>query len=216
MLRLLLLCALSAAAFAQENRAAIDNDQVRVLRVTQPPHQKTRLHDHKVNRVMIYLQPGRQTFAWQDGKTTELTWKAGEAKWSPAAGMHVAEIVSEQPVTIVEVELKKPADPSKHAGGPLDPVKLDPKQYRVLFENEQARVLHVRIGAKQSTPMHEHGLNRVVAYLSDQKLRVRTPDGKSEVVEHKAGEVSWGGPGRHKEENLNAAPFEVVVVELKI
>src|SRR5690349_18163522 len=92
----------AAAAFGQDNRAAIDNDQVRVLRVTQPPHQKTRLHDHKVNRVMIYLQPGRQNFEWEGGKKTVLTWKAGEAKWSPAAGMHVAEIVSDQPVNIVE------------------------------------------------------------------------------------------------------------------
>jgi quercetin dioxygenase-like cupin family protein len=216
MLRLTLLLAAAAAAFAQENRAVIDNDQVRVLRVTQAPHQKTRLHDHKINRVMVYLQPGRQTFEWEGGKKTVLTWKAGEAKWSPAAGMHIAEIVSDQPVTIVEIELKKPADPSKRPGGPLDPVKLDSKQYRVLFENDQARVLHVKIGAGQSTPMHEHVLNRVVTYLSDQKLRVTTPDGKAEMVEHKAGDVSWGAPAKHKEENLNAAPFEVVVVELKI
>src|ERR1051326_8520713 len=98
MLRLTLLLAAAAAAFAQENRAVIDNDQVRVLRVTQAPHQKTRLHDHKINRVMVYLQPGRQTFEWEGGKKTVLTWKAGEAKWSPAAGMHIAEIVSDQPV----------------------------------------------------------------------------------------------------------------------
>ena len=216
MLRSMLLLTAASAAFAQDNRAVIDNDQVRVLRVTQAPHQKTRLHDHKINRVMVYLQPGKQNFEWEGGKKTVLTWKAGEAKWSPAGGMHVAEIVSDQPVTIIEIELKKPADPSKRAGGPLDPVKLDPKDYKVLFENGQARVLHVNIGGGQSTPMHEHGLNRVVTYLSDQKLRVSTPDGKSEIVEHKAGDVSWGGPAKHKEENLLSAPFEVIVVELKI
>jgi hypothetical protein len=34
-------------------------------------------------------------------------------------------------------------------------------------------------------------------------------------VKHKAGEVSWGTPTKHKEENLSDKPFEVVVVELK-
>ena len=36
-----------------------------------------------------------------------------------------------------------------------------------------------------------------------------------ESVQHKAGEVSWGGPTKHKEENLSDKPFEALVVELK-
>ena len=55
---------------------------------------------------MIYLQPGKQTIDYQDGKKAVLSWVAGEAKWSPASGMHIAEITSDQLVTIVEVELK--------------------------------------------------------------------------------------------------------------
>ena len=58
---------------------------------------------------------------------------------------HIAEIVSDKPVTIIEVELKKPADPAKKATGPLDPVKLDPKQYKVVLENDQVRVLYVNM-----------------------------------------------------------------------
>jgi quercetin dioxygenase-like cupin family protein len=212
----IMLLAAAAALPAQDSRAVIDNDQVRVLKVTQEAHKKTPLHEHKINRVMIYLQPGRQDFEYPETKKKSvLTWKAGEAKWSPAGGKHIAEIVSDKPVTIVEIELKKPGDPSKKATGPLDPVKLDPKEYKVVLDNDQVRVLHVKIGAGQSTPLHEHALNRVVTYLSDQKLRVTTPDGKAEVVERKAGEVSWGGPAKHKEENLNSTPFEVMVVELK-
>ena len=216
MLRLTLLVAAVSASVAQDRRIAIDNDQVRVLVVTQAPNQKTTLHDHKMNRVMVYLQPGKQIFEWNGGKKTALTWKAGEAKWSPAAGMHTAEIVSGQPVTIVEIELKKPADSSKRPGGPLDPVRLDPKKYKVLFENDQTRVLHVRIDAGKSVPMHEHALNRVITHLSDVKLRATTPDGKTQIVERKAGDVSWWpAPSKHQEENLNDTRFEVVVVELK-
>jgi quercetin dioxygenase-like cupin family protein len=212
-----ILLAAGATALLAQNSPVVDNDQVRVLKVTQQPHTKTRLHNHKINRVMIYMQPGKQEFDYPDlKKKSVLTWKAGEAKWSPASGNHIAEIVSDQPVTIMEIELKKPADPAKRATGPLDPVKLDAKAYKVVFENDQVRVLHVKIGPGQSTPLHEHGLNRVVTYLADQKMRVTTPDGKSEIVEHKAGDVSLAGPGKHKEENVNSTPFEVMVVELKI
>ena len=74
----------------------IENEQVKVLSVVVQPHEKTRLHQHKVNRVMIYLQPGRQTFDYQDGRHSVLEWKAGEVKWSPAAGMHVADRAVDQ------------------------------------------------------------------------------------------------------------------------
>ena len=68
------------------------------------------------------------------------------------------------------------------------------------FENSQVRVVRVRIGAHQKVPLHEHILNRVVVYLTDQNGTMTTPDGKTEIAQHKAGEVSWGGhseaPGR--------------------
>jgi quercetin dioxygenase-like cupin family protein len=205
----------ATVAFAAETVSTpIDNDQVKVLNVVVQPHEKTRLHQHKVNRVMIYLQAGRQDFDYQDGKKSVLNFKAGEMKWSPAGGMHIAEITSNTPVNIIEVELKKPAAGASASTSALDPVKVDKKHYKVELENDQVRVLRVKIGPHQSTPLHEHSFNRVVAYITDQDFRVTT-DGKAEMVKHKAGEVSWGTPTKHKEENLSDKPFEVVVVELK-
>src|SRR6185369_1866428 len=98
--------------FAQGNKPAIDNDQVRVLVVTDQPHVKTPLHEHKVNRVMVYLNAGKQEMT-QDGKKTLVEYKAGEAKWSAASGMHQAEVISTTPLQIVEVEIKKPGDSAK-------------------------------------------------------------------------------------------------------
>jgi hypothetical protein len=40
-------------------------------------------------------------------------------------------------------------------------------------------------------------------------------DGKVEIALHKAGEVSWGGPTKHQEENLMDGPFEALMVEFK-
>jgi hypothetical protein len=122
--------------------------------------------------------------------------------------MHVSEITSDQPVPVVELELKKPGGTTTKVNAALDPVKVDPGDYKVEFENSQVRVVRVKIGAHQKVPLHEHVLNRVVVYLTDQ-------NGKTETVQHKAGEVSWGGPTKHREENLRDGPFEALVVEFK-
>jgi quercetin dioxygenase-like cupin family protein len=210
-----LLLATAAGLSAQDPQVPIDNDQVRVLKVVSQPHAKGQPHEHKVNRVMIYLTAGRQEITPQGGKAAVLEFKAGDVKWSPASGMHVSEIISDQPVPVVEVELKKPAGPARKVNAALDPVKVDPRDYKVEFENSQVRVVRVKIGAHQQVPLHEHVLNRVVVYLTDQNGSMTTPDGKTETAQHKAGEVSWGGPIKHREENLRDGTFEAVAVEFK-
>jgi uncharacterized RmlC-like cupin family protein len=204
-----------AALFAAEQvTTPINNDDVRVLSVFQQPHEPTKMHQHALNRVMIYRQAGTQDFKFQDGHSSTLRWRAGEVKWSPAGGMHMVEITSAEPVNIVEIELKK-----KGAGrapeSPLDPLKVDPKHYKLEFENDQVRVFRVIVGPHVTTPMHEHTLKRVVTYLTDANVRVTGADGKVETQHHKAGDVVWGEHAKHSEQNLSDKPFEVVVAELK-
>jgi uncharacterized RmlC-like cupin family protein len=207
--------AFASLAFSAERVATpIDNDQVRVLDVTVQPGEKTRLHEHKINRVMIYLDAGSQHFEYQGKGPADLKWKAGQALWSPAAGMHIAEVTSTKPVRIIEVELKKPKG-GQQASGALDPVKIDPKHYHVDFENDQVRVVRVKIGPGETAPKHEHKLNRVVVYLTDQDFRVTNADGKVETPHHKAGDVGFSGAATHTELNVSKKPFEVIVVELK-
>jgi quercetin dioxygenase-like cupin family protein len=211
----ILFCLLAGSAYSVETvKIGLDNDQVKVIQVVMQPHEKTRMHQHAVNRVMIYLDSGRQTFDYQDGKKLTLNFKPGEAKWSPVAGMHIADITSAQPVGIVELELKKPGS-GKSATTALDPLKVDPKQYKLEFENDQVRVFRVKIGPHESTPIHEHVTNRVLTYITDQQFRVTSTDGKVDMPVHKAGDISWGVPAKHKEENLSDKPFEAVVTEFK-
>jgi quercetin dioxygenase-like cupin family protein len=214
--RLLALTVTAAAGlFAQGSPTPIENDQVRVVQVTDQPHAKTTPHDHKLNRVMIYLNPGSQEITPQGGKKTVLKYKAGEVKWSPAGGTHVSEVTSNAPVRIVEVEIKKQGDPGKAVKTPLDPLTVDPKDYKLEFENSQVRVTRVRFSPHHAVPLHEHMLNRVVVYLTDQNSRMTAADGKVDIAQHKAGEASWGGPVKHQEENLSDKVFEAIVVELK-
>jgi hypothetical protein len=211
-----LVCFAGFAAMPVEPGAPLfENDQVKVVRALEKAHVKGKVHEHKVNRVMIYLQSGKQRFEYQDGrKPAVFDWTAGQVVWSPANGMHAPEVISDESFNIVEVELKKPGT-GKAITSSLDPIKVDPKHYHVEFENDQVRVLRVKIGGHEVAPMHEHSLNRVTVYLTDQNFRVTSADGKADSVQHKAGEAAWGTPLTHKEENSSDKAFEALVVEIK-
>lgn len=205
-----------AACLVAQTPAGLDNDQVHVIFATDQPHAKGALHEHKLNRVMVYLTAGEQEIVSQDGKKTTLKVKPGDVRWSPASGMHTSEVVSGGPLKIIELEVKKPGDPSKKANATSqDPVKLSPNVYKVEFENDQVRVVRVHFAAHQQVPEHEHLVNRAVVYLTAQHSKITASDGKSEDSQHEAGQVSWGGPAKHKEENLLATPVDVIMVEFK-
>lgn len=212
---LLMCCAAAGAIQVEPSATLIENDQVKVVRALEKAHVKSKFHEHALNRVMIYLQPGQQRFEYQDGRTAGVSdWKQGSADWSPAGGMHSAEVVSDEAFNIIEVELKAPGS-GKAITSELDPVKLDPKHYSVEFENAQVRVIRGKFEGHAIAPMHEHSVNRVTVFLTDQDFRVTDQQGKVTAVKHKAGEAVWGTPIIHKEENLSDQPFEVIAVEIK-
>src|SRR5271165_5153324 len=97
--------AAGALLFAVETvKTPINNDDVRVLDVIVQPHEKTALHEHKVNRVMIYRNAGAQNFEYEGGRHVTAAFKENEVKWSPIEGKHTSEVATEQPVNIIEIE----------------------------------------------------------------------------------------------------------------
>jgi len=66
-----------------------------------------------------------------------------------------------------------------------DPVKLSPAMYKVLLDNDQVRVLEFRAKPGQSEPMHSHPAMTVYD-ISGGRIRLTTPDGKTEIVNYRA------------------------------
>jgi uncharacterized RmlC-like cupin family protein len=97
-----------AFLLGQSAPAPIENEYVRVVQATDNPAAKPgSLHEHKQNRVMIYLDSGDMRIAYADGRVDNQHWKAGDVAWSPAGGMHTSQNVSSKPIRIVEIELRK-------------------------------------------------------------------------------------------------------------
>jgi quercetin dioxygenase-like cupin family protein len=95
-----------------------------------------------------------------------------------------------------------------------DPVMVDPKHYKVEFENEKVRVLRITYGPGEKSPMHGHP-NAVAVFLGDASAKFTYPDGKTESVDMKAGQAMWFPPVEHLPENTSTKPFELIFVELK-
>jgi len=211
----LILSATALLLFSKEVvKTPIDNGDVRVLDVIVQPHEKTAMHEHKFNRVMIYRTAGSQDFQYEDGHHGKLVFRENEVKWSPIEGKHIAEVATEKPVNIIEMELKKPGS-GKTITTALDPLRIDKKHYKLEFENDQVRVFRVKIGPRESTPMHEHRLNRITVYLTNATVSATDANGKTELTPHKAGDILQGGAVRHSERNTTDKPVEILVTELK-
>ena len=95
-----------------------------------------------------------------------------------------------------------------------DPVKVDSKHYKVEFENDKVRVLHITYGPHEKSVMHQHPAN-VAVFVTDGQVRFTLPDGKTQDVSVKAGTTQWNAGGKHLPENVGDKPFEVILVELK-
>jgi len=95
-----------------------------------------------------------------------------------------------------------------------DPVKVDANHYKVEFENDQVRVLRVKVAPGEKSIMHRHP-DAVAIFLADVNGKFTFPDGKTQEMTRKAGEVLWTPAVVHQPENIGTAPFEVILVELK-
>lgn len=206
---------LAPVLLTAESQTLFENDQVRVLKAVDKPHVKNAPHSHKLNRVMVYLSGGTQELVPEGGKAETVKLNKGDVQFSKAMASHTAEVTSDKPLTIIEVELKNQGKPGKLETGPLDPLKVAPNNYHLEFENNQVRVTRVNMPPHSGVPEHQHTLNRVVVNLTDQDTRMTSKDGKVQEAKHKTGDASFSGPVTHKEENLQDIPFEAIMIELK-
>ncbi len=92
----------------KHNKVEFENAQVRVLRFTYGPHEKSPMHEHPAN-IVVNLTDRHVKFTYPDGKTEESHGKAGQVIWN-APVRHESENASDKPLEGIQIELKaKPA-----------------------------------------------------------------------------------------------------------
>ena len=95
-----------------------------------------------------------------------------------------------------------------------DPTKVEPKHYKLDFENDRVQVVSVHYGPHEKSAIHEHP-GGVVVVLTEAHLRFKDEKGKVREVYSKPGEARWYPPFRHEVENLGDTPYDAVYIGIK-
>lgn len=95
-----------------------------------------------------------------------------------------------------------------------DPTKVEPKHYKLDFENDRVQVVSVHYGPHEKSAMHEHP-GGVVVVLTEAHLRFTDENGKVREVFSKPGEARWYPAFKHRVENLGDTSYDAVYVGVK-
>lgn len=107
------LCVVSRPALAQDMakvaptmvKVVLDNDRVRVLDVQVKAGDKLPMHSHPASFVYS-LNSGKVKTTLADGKTQEIEYKMGDARWREAEA-HANEALTDMHVLVVELKDQK-------------------------------------------------------------------------------------------------------------
>ena len=193
-------------------KVEIENKWVRVLRVKRGPHAKAPMHQHPA-AVVVYLTDYHQRITGAEGKSQEITRKAGDVSYTDAV-KHSEENLADQPLEAVVIELKPRPPDFKPAPITLDPVKLDPEHHLVPLENDRVRVLRTILEPHLKSPMHEHP-HYVVVYLTELHTTMKLGNGKVVDNPRRPGEIAWRDALKHETENIADRTAMEIQVELK-
>jgi ketosteroid isomerase-like protein len=98
--------------------------------------------------------------------------------------------------------------------GAQDAVQADARHYSVVLENDRVRVVRIRYGPRERSPLHSHPAGAYV-FLTGGRARFTDASGRAQEDSFAARNVGWSDGDRHAVENLTDQPFELVLVEPK-
>ena len=96
----------------------------------------------------------------------------------------------------------------------LDPIITNPENYKVVFENEQVRVLDYTDKPGYTSVPHQHP-DSVLYTLSSFRRRLYSENGDVEI-EMAAGTTGWIAAQIHSGENIGDTDTHVLFIELKV
>ncbi len=96
-----------------------------------------------------------------------------------------------------------------------DAVKVAPKNFKVLLENDRVRVLDFHANAGDKIPMHSHPAYVSYSISGAGKTKFTSADGKVTERPANTGQATWHEAETHASEYSGSGGTHVLLVELK-
>jgi quercetin dioxygenase-like cupin family protein len=91
----------------QHYHVELDNEYVRVIRVSIGPHEKLRLHKHPdTGAVLVHLTDQNMRLTLADGSVRNSRYPAKQVRWVEPGVAHQDENLSDTPLRFIRIELK--------------------------------------------------------------------------------------------------------------
>jgi quercetin dioxygenase-like cupin family protein len=91
----------------QHYHVDLENEYVRVIRVSIGPHEKLRLHTHPdTGAVLVHLTDQKMQLTLADGTVRDSRYAAKQVRWVEPGAAHQDENLSDTPLSFIRIELK--------------------------------------------------------------------------------------------------------------
>jgi hypothetical protein len=219
-------------AAPETHKVIFENEHVRVLKVTIPPHGKEPVHTHcrpstiyveQIRDLIIRDPDGKLIFDSRQLKEREKQ-KAPFVIWAASEGPHSDENPDDSPIKMIQIEQVQTNGQSTEscAWADVDALKAAPGNHKIIFENEHVRVLEVTIPPHTKEPVHAHCWPSTLYIQQAGDSIDRDPNGnilfdsRQLKVKPTFPFVQWTPPqGPHAIENLSDVPTRLIRIENK-
>lgn len=221
---LLLSATLSLPAFSQGVRAPeatggevlLENKNVRAVRYAIPPSSMVTLPILK-NDVLLVILEGEAQESWSASNRAQTTRLGlSEVTWLRRDEENFVRNLDSQPSRILAIEFKDSyaVGEIQVPGSLRDPENFDARHFRVVLENQHARVFWLHLEPRETTEEVQFPLHLEIPFSSAQ-ISVFEPDGRFEIERKQAGALEWHRNRLVSLSNQEKHPFEELVVELR-
>ncbi len=221
---LLLSAVISFPVFSQGVRAPeatggevlLENKNLRAVRYAIPPSSIVTLPVLK-NDVLLVILEGEAQEAWSASNRAQTTRLGlSEVTWLRRDEENFVSNRDSQPSRILAIEFK-----DSYAVGEIpvpgslrDPDNFDTHHFRVVLENQHARVYWLHLEPRETTEEVQFPLHLEIPFAAAQ-ISVFEPDGRFEIERKEAGVPQWHRNRLVSLSNQEKHPFEELVVELR-
>ncbi|MGE5520671.1 MAG: cupin domain-containing protein [Candidatus Dadabacteria bacterium] len=183
---------------------------IRVLEINYKPGEVSAMHSHPDN-VLYLLTDGKAEFTDKSGTKEVVDMKKGTAVIGGPES-HGVKNVGNNPIKAYLFEISRPDVPLIRMAE-ADAEKVAPKEYKVLQDSRNIRVLMADYKPGESSGFHSHPYNAIVTLLPG-KLEFTLSGGKKQVADLKVGDVVISDKGSHAAKNIGKTETKVLVVDV--
>ena len=96
----------------------------------------------------------------------------------------------------------------------IDPVKASPDNYKLLFEDDDHRLLEMNLKAGERDNEHSH-TSELVYFINGSSVKIRLSDGETMEADIPDGHVMAHEAWTHSVENVGASDLKAIIFETK-